>query len=293
MTLVGRRIFVARARPGPSQLAAELRRRGAAVFEAPALTAVPLDDLARLDEALGRRPIQTSSRERRDRSESSARQASSGALLAVTRAAQRGGRPAQRRDRRLQQTDELVGALGQAREFSALIFACAEGVKVVSDRLVQCAMLPPLVAIGEESASALHERGWPPAVVARGACSDAIRQAGLQGRLLLITEENGRPHLVAELRALGCEVTTVPVYRLQAQFPTDPPHGMELVVVPSSSAATRLYGSVFGALLVGLPTVAFGPQSEAAARAAGAKCVVRSHHDDRRAVIERIEEVLA
>jgi uroporphyrinogen III methyltransferase/synthase len=50
--LFGRRVLVARARPGASHIATDLRALGAEVLEAPAITVEPLDDYASLDRAL-------------------------------------------------------------------------------------------------------------------------------------------------------------------------------------------------------------------------------------------------
>jgi len=236
--LFGRRVLVARARPGASQLAAKLRALGAEVMEAPRIDALPLDDTGALDAALDVMDV-----------------------------------------------------------YDALVFGCADGVDALLARLGARggdvrSLLLSVVAIGHAARDRLLARGLQPAATVEGACADAVSATMLRaGRLLLVTSEEGRPGLVAELTMLGAHVDTVPAYRVRRTWPRVSRQPFDAVVLPSSSAATQLYTSEFGAALAGVPAVAIGPYTEAAARH-HATHVVRAAHDTIDAAVEATRELL-
>ena len=101
---------------------------------------------------------------------------------------------------------------------------------------------------------------------------------------MLVTSEDGRPNLRALLGQLGSDVTAVPAYRHRRRYPTHPLGPIDLVVLPSSSAARHLLQSF---PLADRPTVAIGPQTASAARNLGARHVVLAQTDTVEAVIER------
>jgi uroporphyrinogen-III synthase len=68
--------------------------------------------------------------------------------------------------------------------------------------------------------------------------------------------------------------TFVPLYRTRAIAPLERPEG-DLVVLASASAARAL-----GALDLALPAVSIGPQTTAAARAAGVEIVAEAETHD-------------
>ena len=130
-----------------------------------------------------------------------------------------------------------------------------------------------VAAIGPGTADALAEAGIGVTLVPRvstqeGLLAELPRPAG---HVLFAGAEGARRLLVDELRA-----DFAPLYRtraLQPELPTD----AELAVLASASAARAL-----GALDAGLPAVSIGPQTTAAARAAGVHVVAeaRSHDID-------------
>jgi uroporphyrinogen III methyltransferase/synthase len=241
--LAGRRILVARARPGASELAAKLRGLGAEVIEAPQVSVEPPSSFVALDEALGR-----------------------------------------------------------ALELDATVFGCAAGVDATLARLtttgrdVRRTLPRAIVAIGKQADERLRAAGILPALAVPGACREAVgAHAGLlrSGRLLLITGEEGRPSLLAELTALGARVETAPAYRTRRDFPRVQRESFDLVVVPSSSAAQALYGSEFGGGLIDVPALAMGPNAQAAARRLGVRDVRSTDRDTLDAAVARAKEWLA
>lgn len=237
--LFGRRILVARARPGESQLAKKLRRLGAEVIEAPQVEALPLEDMSPLDQALDR-----------------------------------------------------------LDDYDALVFACADGVDALLARLGSRggdvrSLLLSIVAIGNQARDRLLARALQPAATVEGACADALHATMLRaGRLLLITSEEGRPSLLAELTALGANVDPVAAYKVRRAWPRVSRQAFDAVVLPSSSAAAHLYGSEYGAALASVPAIAIGPMTEAAARHHAAQ-VIRSAHDTVDSAVEATRDFLS
>jgi uroporphyrinogen III methyltransferase / synthase len=227
--LRGRRVLVARARPGRSGIARELRALGAEVLELPEVSALPTDDPASLRAALARRA-----------------------------------------------------------EFDGIVLGCAAGVDAAGDRAAELGLA--IIAVGREAEVALRRRGVLPAIVARGACRDALEVHAdrIRGRrLLLVASESGRPNLRVELAALGASVEVVAAYRHVHRFPAGRPPPIDLVILPSSSAARAVLGNGVGGWLQGLPMIAMGPRTEAEARGLGAVRVVRALEDTVSSLISR------
>lgn len=202
----------------------------------------------------------------------------------------------------------LDAALACVGTFDALVFGCAPGVESTLRRLgelehdVRALAELPLVAVGKQAAERLRASGLLPKLVVAGACRDAVgahSELLRDGRLLLITSEDGRPSLVSEVTALGASVETAPAYRTRRKYPRVRPDAgdclgrFDLIVVPSSSAAQAIFGSEFGASLTQVPVVALGPSAEAAARRHGATRVAKSDADSIAAAIAKAVELLA
>ena len=113
-----------------------------------------------------------------------------------------------------------------------------------------------VAAIGHATASAWGEAD----LVARVATQEGLLEALPRpaGRVLFAGAEGARRLLAEEL---GAEFLAL--YRTRLLRPPDPPRG-DLGVVASPSAARA-----FAALELGVPVVSIGPQTTAAARAAG------------------------
>jgi len=219
--LAGRRLLVARARPGRSAIADELRALGAEVLEIPEVEAVSLNGGAPIDEALAR-----------------------------------------------------------LHEFRGIVFGCAAGVEAVLSHGPTLDL--PVIAVGAAAAQALSRYGITPVALLRGACEEAVGEQSAvfqKGPVLLVTAEEGRPNLCKELTKIGAEVEAVAAYRFVHRMPTAPLLPVDLVVLPSSSAARTVLSGDFGQALLGLPMAAIGPQTEAAARQCGAQSVALAKDD--------------
>jgi len=219
--LAGRRVLVARARPGRSAIAAQLRALGAEVLEAPDVVAESLNGASRIEAALARR-----------------------------------------------------------HEFGGIVFGCAAGVEAVVPRLPSLDI--PVVAVGREAARALSRHGIEPIACTRGACEDALADyAGfLRGRaVLLVAAEDGRPNLRDALAKVGAAVETVAAYRYVYRLPTTPWPPIDLIVLPSSSAARAVLSGELGKCLRTVPMVAIGLRTAQAARQCGVQHIVRSEND--------------
>lgn len=220
--LAGRRVLVARARPGLSAMAGDLRALGAEVLESPEVQAVSLS---------GGAPIDT--------------------------------------------------ALARLHEFHGIVFGCAAGVDAVLSHVPTLDL--PVIAVGAAAAQALTRQGIAAEVSLRGACQEALgEQSALfqKGRFLLVTAEGGRPNLHHELTKVGAEVESVAAYRYVHRMPEPPLPPIDLVVLPSSSAARTVLSGDVGKPLLGLPMAAIGPQTAAAASQCGAQSVSLAKEDN-------------
>jgi uroporphyrinogen-III synthase len=97
------------------------------------------------------------------------------------------------------------------------------------------------------------------------------------GRVLFAGAEGARRLLVDEL-----EADFVPLYRTRELVPQEPPAG-DLVVLASASAA-RAFGRTGSAI----PAVSIGPETTAAARAAGVEVVAEAETHDLDGVLAAI-----
>jgi uroporphyrinogen-III synthase len=122
-------------------------------------------------------------------------------------------------------------------------------------------------AIGQATADALGGADLVPAVSTQeGLLAELPRPAG---RVLFAAAAGARRLLADELDA-----TFVPLYRTRELAPTTVPDG-DLVVLASASAARA-----WGRLGAAIPAVSIGPQTTAAARAAGVEVVAEAETHD-------------
>jgi uroporphyrinogen III methyltransferase/synthase len=219
--LRGRRVLVARARPGRSEIASQLRGFGAEVLELPEV------GVARLDNETA-----------------------------------------------------LATALATIAMYDGIVFGCAPAVAIVLARETLAGMR--IIAVGREARVALEQAGIAPAIAVAGACREGLAAHAdeLRGRrLLLVTSERGRPSLRAALARLGATVAVVPAYRYVNRVPDGRLPPIDLVVLPSTSAARAVLGVGTGDVLRRVPVVAMGPGTEAEARKHGATRVARAPTD--------------
>jgi uroporphyrinogen III methyltransferase/synthase len=180
----------------------------------------------------------------------------------------------------LQGTSPIDATLARLHEFRGIVFGCAAGVEAVVSQAPT--LDAPVIAVGVAAAQALSRHRIADFVSVRGACQEALNEhAALfqKGRFLLITSEEGRPNLRDELMKIGAEIEAVATYRSVHRMPSLPLPPIDLVVLPSSSAAHTVLSSDLGEKLRGVPMAAIGPQTEEAARRCGAQSVVRAEED--------------
>ena len=136
-----------------------------------------------------------------------------------------------------------------------------------------------LAAIGPATAAALAADGLQPDLVPavstqEGLLAELPRPAG---RVLVAAAESARRLLVDEL-----EADFVPLYRTVELRPDEPPAG-DVVILASGSAARA-----FGALGLDVPAVSIGPQTTAAAQAAGVRVVAEAKTHDAHGLVNAV-----
>lgn len=140
---------------------------------------------------------------------------------------------------------------------------------------------PPrrLAAIGPGTAAALAEHGLRATLVPQlstqeGLLAELHRPAG---SVLLAAAEGARSLLADELGA-----DFLPLYRTVELRPRTPPSG-DLVLLASPSAARA-----FGRLGLAVPAVTIGPQTTAAARAAGLEIAAEARRSDLDGLVDAV-----
>lgn len=230
MPLRGRRVLVARARPGRSKIASQLRALGAQVMECPSVSVKELEDYSGLDLALV-----------------------------------------------------------QLDRFDGIVFGCGAGVDAVARRLsllnlkLDHSAGIAVIAVGQEATVAMESTGISPTLSLDGACHDAVAGSApvlTSKHLLLIVAAEGRRNLKAELEALGATVEALSAYRYTYEFAYLNECLPELIVLPSSSAARLVLSGKAGTSLTGIPMLAIGRATEAAARRHGAIDVTQCPADN-------------
>lgn len=136
-------------------------------------------------------------------------------------------------------------------------------------------------AIGPGTAAVLIRNGVAPDLVPavstqEGLLAELPRPAG---RVLFAGSEGARMLIVEELSA-----DFAPLYRTTQLRPSPPPG--DLVVLASASAARA-----FGALGATTPAVTIGPQTTAAARAAGIHVIAEAKRHDLAGLVEAVESL--
>src|SRR5579862_4362053 len=138
-----------------------------------------------------------------------------------------------------------------ARGYDWVVVTSPNGARELARRLV--GRPPAIAAIGEGTAAALREHGLVPQV----STQEGLLAELPPGRVLLAAAEGARRLLVDER---GADV--VALYRTVELRPPAPEGDVVLLASPSAARALAATGAR-------IPAVAIGPQTAAAARAAG------------------------
>jgi uroporphyrinogen-III synthase len=173
-------------------------------------------------------------------------------------------------------SDEPVDASG----YDWLVVTSPNGADELGRRLV--GRLPPVAAVGPGTAEQLREHGIEPAFVPRVSTQEGLADEFPRphGRVLFAAAEGARRHAID---ALGADF--VPLYRTRLLRPERAPDG-DLVVLASGSAARA-----FAALGAACPAVSIGPQTSAAARAAGIEVVAEAETHDLDGLVAAVSRI--
>ena len=160
-----------------------------------------------------------------------------------------------------------------------LVITSRNGAELLSQRVA--GPLPRVAAVGPGTAETLRARGIEPSLVPRHSIQEGLLDElpHPTGRVLVAGAEDARPLLADELRA-----DVVSLYRTRRLTPAEPPSG-DLVVLASASAARA-----FAELGVDIPAVTIGPQTSAAASAAGVTIVAEARTHDLKGLVAAVEE---
>ncbi len=157
--------------------------------------------------------------------------------------------------------------------FDWVLFTSPQGVRAFAD----AGLSPGTVrvgALGSGTAAALADHGWRDDLGARG-CDGVelvrafVKAGAAPARVLLPGPDRRLPEPAAALRAAGCTVVELPLYRTEpipaVELPGHPFEEGDLVFFASPSAV----GAFAAAYALRPPCVAIGETTAAAARAAG------------------------
>jgi uroporphyrinogen-III synthase len=142
--------------------------------------------------------------------------------------------------------------------------------------------LPKVAAVGPGTAETLRALGVEPAFVPRVSSQDGLLTEFPRptGRVLFAAAEGARRRPIDELGA-----DLVPLYRTRLVRPDSPPDG-DVVVLASGSAARS-----FGELGVNIPAVSIGPQTTAAAKAAGLRVAAEAETHDLDGLVAAVDRL--
>jgi uroporphyrinogen-III synthase len=167
-----------------------------------------------------------------------------------------------------------------ASAYDWLIVTSPNGADELARRLV--GERPRIAAVGPGTAERLEEHGFEPAFVPRVSTQDGLVDEFPRppGRVLFAAAEDARRR---PIEALGADY--LPLYRTRLLRPVRPPEG-DVVVLASGSAARALAD-----LGVDIPAVSIGPQTSAAARAAGIPVAAEAETHDLDGLVAAVARV--
>jgi uroporphyrinogen-III synthase len=166
------------------------------------------------------------------------------------------------------------------RGYDWVIVTSAHGAEELARR--RLGELPRVAAIGNATAEALRRRGITVDFVPQEATQDGLVAEFPRpvGRALFVGAESARGLVVS---SLGADFR--PAYRTRLLHPDPPPTG-DVAVLASPSAARAL-----GSLGIAIPVVSIGPQTTAAALAAGLDVTAEALSQDVAGIIAAVRRV--
>lgn len=196
-------------------------------------------------------------------------------------------------------TYEQLDSSLSSGEFDHVVVGCTWGAEVVVNRARMLGVSKHLsfVAIGSKAASALEAVGVSAVHVISGSCQEGVQRSSHflgDKRVLAITSDQGRSHLHNVLSEVCAAVRSEPAYHTRFCFEElhSVPSDLDMIVLPSSSAARLLLTRESVAHHRSKPVVVIGPLTEAAAQQCGATRLIRTDTDDVEAVVAAVVEEL-
>lgn len=181
--------------------------------------------------------------------------------------------------------DEADAALARLRDYDWLVVTSQTAVGFLVGRLPGRRFPAPfsvrLAAVGAKTAHAVEQAGGRVARVAADPRQEGLVQALADlspgTRVLLPMAAEGRPLLAESLRAQGCVVDVLVVYRTQAKRDLPPPPPFDVATFASPSALRAFIAGPGKPVLAGKAIAVIGPTTAAAAAAEGLDaCVAKA-----------------
>lgn len=211
--------------------------------------------------------------------------------------------------------DAVADAVRALPDYDWVVLTSVNGVErffdrvVLTDRTAEALSHTKLAAVGRATAEAMRARGVEPDLIPREYHAEALVEAlrvmgaGPGWRILVPRAFEGREVLPDELRAMGCSVDVVPVYRTVAATP-DPRvaeslrEGVDAITFTSPStvkhftAFAEQTGLDVDALRAGVLAASIGPVTTAALEKAGWSRIVEAGESGVDALVDAVRRGL-
>jgi len=194
----------------------------------------------------------------------------------------------------LEDTISLDAVLARLDDFRGVVFVSPTGVDAVLHRRSLEGVR--VAAFGEGAAGALARWGLHPIVFRSGSLRGEPPgewSAFRDGRVLLITAEEGHASVEAELAAIGVKTEMLAAYRHVHRLPALATAPLDAVILPNAAAAKLVLTSEIARHLQEMPTVTMGPRTAACASSYGVRSVTCAKQDSIPALLEAVLSLLA
>jgi uroporphyrinogen-III synthase len=172
---------------------------------------------------------------------------------------------------------EVDAALARLDEYGWLVFTSRTAVVLICDRLpggrFPANLRAKIAAVGTKTAEAIQHAGGRLALVPSDERQEGLvhdlAQVPPETRILLPMAAGGRTLLAEKLRARGCRVDVIPVYRTLPKAHLPPPPTFDVATFASPSALRAFLAGLGTASLASKVVVVIGTTTAAEATASG------------------------
>ena len=190
----------------------------------------------------------------------------------------------------------LDAALAQLHSYDFLVFTSQRTVQFLLARMAgrrfPSDLRATIAAVGPATARAIEQAGAAVALLPKDSRQEGLievlRPVAAGKRVFLPIAAGGRPLLAQTLRAWGCEVEAVTVYRTVPKAALGPPPAFDAAIFASPSALRAYLAAAGAASLAGKIVAVIGPTTASEAAASGVSAVVAASPD-----IDAILEAIA